>query len=264
MSPWLLASVQLEPPLRLVALSRSYTLPPPSASAPSFRSIFHPRLGRTLLTQPTPAPKRGLKWCLRENQKHYRLYLLKCVVLLSLLSVLASTIFVLLISKNASFTISFPLFFFFFFLPPPLPPFLVKSSFLNGWFDYNFSFSFFFFLSRNPFVDISSSYFLDYSNFSKGITWLEFLLSISFFFFLLVSLLTFSRRLFRDWNKVWNLLYAFVTYFSLYFFFFFLSAVFVSVTECAWSLDNLFFGTECCTVWRSVKRVAATLEKYPV
>lgn len=97
-------------------------LPPPSASAPSFRSIFHPRLGRTrrpLRTHPTPAPKRGLKWCLRENQKHYRLYLLKCVVLLSLLSVLASTIFVLLISKNASFTISFPLFFFFSFPPPP-------------------------------------------------------------------------------------------------------------------------------------------------
>lgn len=34
-------------PALLVALSRSYTLPPRSVSAPSFRSIFHPRLGRT-------------------------------------------------------------------------------------------------------------------------------------------------------------------------------------------------------------------------
>lgn len=121
-------------------------LPPPSASAPSFRSIFHPRLGRTrrpLRTHPTPAPKRGLKWCLRENQKHYRLYLLKCVVLLSLLSVLASTIFVLLISKNASFTISFPLFFFFSF--PPRPPFLVDSSFLKGLVRLQFFIFFFFF-----------------------------------------------------------------------------------------------------------------------
>lgn len=34
MSPWLLASVQLEPPLRLVAPSRFYALPPRSVSRP--------------------------------------------------------------------------------------------------------------------------------------------------------------------------------------------------------------------------------------
>lgn len=44
--------------------------------------------------------KWGLKRCLRESQKHYRLYLSNCTVLLFLLSSGASVIFVFLISVD--------------------------------------------------------------------------------------------------------------------------------------------------------------------